>query len=100
MSCLPLGLTHGHEHFHQQLFEPGRPLQFGGLGDRCQFPQIGNLHKAHLGRELVAAAEVPCPESWATRGQLSLELIRVAHRAPDYGADALTEPLLVKYRHR
>lgn len=56
---------------------------------------------AHLGRELIAAAETPGQEGWATgMDQLLLALIRVTHRARDYGADALAEPLLAKYRAR
>ena len=56
---------------------------------------------AHLGRELVAASEVPGQEPWATgMDRLLAELIRITHRARDYGADALSEELLAKYRHR
>ncbi|MDQ6741052.1 MAG: transposase [Actinomycetota bacterium] len=56
---------------------------------------------AHLGRELVAAAEVPGQEEWATKlDQLLLEICRVSNRARDIGADSFADSLLANYQRR
>lgn len=56
---------------------------------------------AHLGRELVAAAEVPGQEEWATKlDQLLLEICRVSNRARDAGADSFADSLLANYQRR
>lgn len=56
---------------------------------------------AHLGRELVAAAEVAGQAGWADGlDRLLREINRTTDAAREAGADALAEPLLATYRRR
>lgn len=56
---------------------------------------------AHLGRELVAAAEVPGQAGWAeAMDRLLVEINRTTGRARDAGAHALAPALLGSYRRR
>jgi transposase len=56
---------------------------------------------AHLGRELVAAAEVPGQGGWAeAMDRLLAEINRTAGRARDLDAHALAPTLLATYRRR
>ena len=57
---------------------------------------------AHLGRELVAAAEVPGQEGWAVPlERLLAEINRIAHRGRrDFGGTAFAPDLLAKYERR
>ena len=56
---------------------------------------------AHLGRELVAAAEVAGQEGWAVgMERLLAEINRIAHRARDFGGTAFAPELMAKYQRR
>src|SRR5664280_251331 len=56
---------------------------------------------AHLGRELVAAAEVEGQADWASGlDRLLIEINRTVARARDTGADELAAELLATYRRR